>query len=83
VVCRGVFAPGVEQRGAVRFEGNWSIGIRRLGKIAQGSALSPRYAARMKAGCGRHWLETRGGERVAEMRSGMTVRGFFPERTEN
>jgi hypothetical protein len=28
--------------------GDWSIGIRRLGKIVQGSALSPRYAARME-----------------------------------
>ena len=47
-----MFAPGVEQRGAVRIEGDWSIGIRRLGKIAQGSALRPRYAARME---GRVW----------------------------
>jgi hypothetical protein len=36
-----------------------------------------------RARCGRHWLETRGGERVAEMRSGMTPRGFFPEQTGN
>jgi hypothetical protein len=37
----------------------------------------------LRAGCGRNWLETRGGERVAEMRSGMTVKRFFPERTGN
>ena len=44
--------------------GNWSIGIRRLGKIAQGSALRPRYAARME---GRMWSALVGDQRKRAM----------------
>jgi hypothetical protein len=46
-----VTLPGLGS-GLTWLAGNWSIGIRRLEKIAQGSALRPRYAARME---GRVW----------------------------
>ena len=44
--------------------GNWSIGIKRLGKIAQVSALSPHYAAYME---GRVWSALVGEQRRRAM----------------
>jgi hypothetical protein len=48
--------------------GNWSIGIRRLGKFAQESALRPRYAARME------------GQMLPDKRSSVTLQCTYPER---
>ena len=65
---------------------NWSIGIRRIGKLALGSVLCPRYAARIES---QVWLALTGDQRRRAMsvlpghKISMAPWGFSSERSDN
>jgi hypothetical protein len=77
---------GWERAGRAWLADNWSIGIRRIGKLALGSVLCPRYAARIES---RVWLALTGDQRRRAMsvlpgyEISMAPWGFSPERSDN
>src|SRR5919107_3313936 len=70
-----------ERAGCTWLADNWSIGIRRIGKLALGSVLCPRSAARIES---RVWLaygrrpEETGDERVGRIQDYDGSLGVFP-----